>query len=88
MTALTIAETVFYIVVSLAIIALGVFCCVVTYELVKITKNLRIISENLSSMSKDTEEKVKEMLDRLSVSPILSFFMKRGKASSKGRSSK
>ncbi len=89
--ALIFAETVFYIVISLAIIILGVLLGIMTYELVKITRNLRRISENLSSMSKDTEEKVREIIGRLSDSPILSFFMKKdlhNTAGQKGRNKK
>ncbi len=77
MGALIFAETVFYVVVSLAIIALGILFGIVTYELVKITHNLRNISENISSASKETEDMIKEMLNRLSGSPILSLFTRK-----------
>lgn len=90
MEALIIAETVFYIVVSLAIIALGLFLTIMAYEIVKIAKNLRAISDNLSSISKDTEAKIREIIQKLSDLPILSFFMNkepRKAANPKGRSS-
>jgi len=91
MEALIFAETVFYAVVSLALIILGALFIVMVYELVMIARNLRAISENISAVSKDAEEKLMELMGKLSDSPIMSFFMKRSSrksAGSKGRTNK
>ena len=90
MGALIVAETIFYIVVSLAIIILGVIFGMAIYELVRIAKNLRAISDNLSNISKDASDKLQELIQRLSESPILSFFIKKSPKAdgTKGRNHK
>ena len=89
MQILIIAQTIFYLTVSLAIIVLGVLAAMVTYYLIKIAKNVNKISENLDQASDEIKANVKEIIDRLSRLPILSFLLNkennRTNLSKKGR---
>lgn len=89
MEVLIFVKIIFYSLMSLVIIVLGIFLGVITYQLVRITRNLRKISDTISSVSKDTQEKVREIIDGLSNSPFLSYFIKKDRdKTTKGRSSK
>ncbi|OGF62618.1 hypothetical protein A2662_03720 [Candidatus Giovannonibacteria bacterium RIFCSPHIGHO2_01_FULL_45_33] len=80
-TALILAQTVFYITVSTAIIAVGVFCGVVAYHLIHITRELEGLSHNLHKASGEAGERINDILDRLSDLSILSYFLKKGRRS-------
>lgn len=75
--ALLLAQTIFYFVVSLAIIVVGILCAVVAYHLIHIAKELEVLSQNLTDASSDAIEQVNDVIDRLSALPILSYFLRR-----------
>lgn len=71
------AQTLYYLIVSLAIIVLGVLFTIIMYNLVYITKHLRHISDNLDDTSDELKKRIEEVVERLSSLPILSYFLKR-----------
>ncbi|MDO8523248.1 MAG: hypothetical protein Q7S12_03140 [bacterium] len=80
-TALILAQTVFYITVSTAIIAVGIFCAVVAYHLIHITRELEGLSRNLNQASSEAGERINDIIDRLSDLPVLSYFLEKGRRS-------
>ncbi len=78
-TALIFSQTLFYLVISLAIIVLGVLSSLVVYNLVKITKQLKEISKNFENTSSVVAKQIEEIIDRLATLPFLSFFFKKNK---------
>ncbi|MBI2023341.1 hypothetical protein HYT01_02130 [Candidatus Giovannonibacteria bacterium] len=70
------AQTVFYIVASIAIIVVGFMVALVAYHLVGIARSLHKIAEALSEFSEETEELLKDIIHKLMNIPILSFFLK------------
>ncbi len=87
---LIVAQTLFYFTVSFAIIALSILTGMIAYHLVKITRELRRITDNLGDASDELRESLADIIERLSGLPILSMFMNdRGKSAGnhkKGRS--
>jgi len=75
--ALIISQILFNVIVSLAIIALGISLGIAAYHLMCIAKKLHSISENVANISQETEEQIKEILEKLANLPILSLFMKK-----------
>ncbi len=73
------AQTLYYLVASVAIIAIGTLFLVILYHLIHIAKHLRHISDNLDSTSNDLKKRIEEIIERLSELPILSFFLNRDK---------
>jgi len=74
--ALMLSQTVFYLVVSAAIMILGILFCVATYHLIKIVKELEAISKNFRDMSDEAQERIRDIIERLAGLPILSFFLR------------
>ncbi len=90
-TALILAQTIYYFVVSAAILALGILFTMLVYRLVQIAKELQQISEHFHEASADAVERVNDILDNLSELPFLSFFLKKRKRADmhdKGRRTK
>ncbi len=89
MGVLIFAQTLYYFVVSFAIIVLGALFAIITYHLVYVTKHLRHISDNLDDTSDELKKRIEEVVERLSSLPILSYFLRRDKphaSHKKGRS--
>lgn len=85
-TALIFSETVFYLTVSLAIIAIGILLGIFTYHLIRIAKELEELSHNLNHGSSEAMKKINDIIDRLTEIPILSYFLKkRGESHDKGK---
>ncbi len=74
---LVFAQTVFYLTVSLAIIALGILLAVVVFHLIHIVKRLRSISDHLDDAAGELKSRVKDVIEQLTSLPILSYFLKR-----------
>ncbi len=74
--ALIISQTIFYFVVSIAIIVIGILSGIVVYHLVCITKELKKVAENFHEASDEAAERVRELIDRLSGLPFLSFLFR------------
>ncbi|MCX6761064.1 MAG: hypothetical protein NTZ84_03125 [Candidatus Nealsonbacteria bacterium] len=76
---LIISQIIFYSVFSLAIIVLGFLTAVVAYHLVSIVKELEVISKDLHDASGEAKEKIKDIIERLSSLPVLSFLLNKKK---------
>lgn len=88
MDALIFAQTVFYLTFSLLIIVLLVSAVLVSYYIVRIAKNLNKLSDDLHQASEEVRENIKEIMERLSSLPFLSFLLKKSEnktGSKKGR---
>lgn len=79
------AQTLFYFVISASIIVCAVLLAVVAIHLIHIVKKLEQISRNLHDASDEAKQRMREVMDRLSEVPFLSFFMKRRGSREKGR---
>ena len=75
-TALVLSQTVFYLVVSAAIIVVGILSAVVAYHLMRIAKELEAISQNFREMSDEAQERIRDIIERLAGLPILSFLLR------------
>lgn len=76
MDALIFAQTIFYLVISLTIIVLGILLIAMAYYLVRIVRHIDKISNNLDEASGEVKENIKEIINKLSVLPLFSFFFK------------
>ena len=88
MTMLIFSQTLFYLTVSFAIIALSILFGLIAYNLMRITRDLSKISNNFSEASDDLREKLEEVLEQLYEVPVLSSFLRKpssAKHSKKGR---
>ena len=87
MDTLTFAQTLFYFVFVAVIIFLGAVFAILAYHLIRLAKELRRISQNVSAVSREAEERVKEIAERFSDLPFLSFLKtkRRGKSDIKSR---
>ncbi len=75
MEMLIFSQTLFYLTVSVAIIALGIVISMVAYNVVKITRDLRKIANNMGHASEDIRESIEDALENLSSIPFLSMFL-------------
>jgi len=76
-TTLIVSEIIFYLTVSVGIIAVGVLCAIVAYYLIGIARELEELSRNLNQATTEAGERINDIIDRLSEMPILSYFLKR-----------
>jgi|SRR3989344_8148720 len=74
---LAFSQTLFYLTVSLAIIVLGALAAIIAYYSMEIAKHLNKIAGNLDQASDEIKENIKELTDKLSQVPFLSFLIKR-----------
>lgn len=79
MSALILAQTIFYLVASLAIVIFGVLLGMVAYYFVQIARQMQNLSENLNQASDEIKENIGEIFDNLSRIPFLSFLFKENK---------
>ncbi len=82
------SQTLFYLTVSFAILALSTLFSLIAYNLMKIARDLSTISNNFSEASDDLHGRLEEVLERLSDIPFLSSFLQKqtsGKRHKKGR---
>lgn len=70
------SQTLFYLTVSFAIIALSILFGIIAYHLIKITRDLGKISNNLGDASEEMLDTLSQLIDRLSSLPILSMFLR------------
>jgi len=76
-TTLTILQIIFYSVTSLAIIVMFFFMVAGAYRLIKILKTLQTIARDVHEVSDEAKEKIEEIIEKLSLLPIISFFIKK-----------
>lgn len=76
-TALILSQTIFYFAVSLAIIVIAIFLSMGMYYLVLIAKELKAITQDLHNLTDEAQERIRDIIERLSELPILSYFLKR-----------
>ena len=79
MTALILAQTIFYFTASLAIIVFGVLLGIMAYYFIQIARQVQNLSENLNQASDEIKENIKEIFDNLSRIPLLSFLFREKK---------
>ena len=82
---LVMAQTLFYFVVSAAIIIFAVLFGIATVHLIHIAKQLEKISRHVHDASDEMRKRVKEIIERLSQLPILSYFLKHAASRDKGQ---
>ena len=88
MDILIFSQTFFYLVVSVAIIVLGILAGIIAYHLIRIAKRLEEISSDISDTSHKVRERIEELRKAFSRIPLLSFFLKHkrsDKRNKKGR---
>jgi hypothetical protein len=76
-TTLMFAQIAYYLTVALAVTVVGVLCSIVTYRLVRIARELEGLSRNLHEASTEVGEQIRDVVERLSDVPILSFFLRK-----------
>ncbi len=70
------SQTLFYLVASFAIIVIGALCVMITYHLVRIMRHLQNISDSLDDTTSELKARIKEVLEKLSSLPLLSYFLR------------
>jgi hypothetical protein len=76
-TALIISQIVFYSVFSLTIIAFFVLMVSAGYRIVRILKVLEQIATDVHDLSDEAKARIKDISEKLSLLPIISFFVKK-----------
>lgn len=84
-TTLIILQIIFYAVASLAIIAFFCFIAIAAYRIIKILNKLQIIAAQAQEVSGEAKQKIEEIIENLSLLPIVSFFIKKQKKSRKNK---
>ncbi len=72
-----VSQIVFNIVASVAIIILGILFAIAMYHFIGIVKELGKLSKDLHNASDEAIERIKDIIEKLSNLPILSFFLKK-----------
>ncbi len=62
MNTLMVSQTVFYIVSSIAIVALGAFLLIAIYQLIRILRNTREVSDDVTETYHKTKKKIKKVI--------------------------
>jgi len=75
--ALILSQTIFYFAVSAVVIIVGVLFSIITYHLTVIAQELEAITRDVHDLSDEAHERIRDIVDRLSELPVLSFFLKR-----------
>lgn len=78
-TALILSQITLNFSIAFVIIALGVFLVVLFSQVVRIIKTLERFVENVSHASGDIMDQVREIIERFSAVPLLSFFLRKRK---------
>lgn len=65
MSTLIVSQTIFYIVSSIAILALGGFLLIAIYQLICILKNTRDVSEDITKIYTKTQRRVTKVISSL-----------------------
>jgi ABC-type spermidine/putrescine transport system permease subunit II len=73
---LIVAQTLYYLVVSLAIMVLGALLIVIAYHLIHITRHLRNISDDLDEASDELKNRIEVIIQNLATLPIFGYFLK------------
>jgi hypothetical protein len=84
-TTLIILQIIFYAVFSLAAIVLFFFMIIGAYRVIKILKNLQAIAEDVRDVSDDAKERIEDIIEKLSLMPIISFFIKKAEGTKKSK---
>lgn len=82
----TFAQTLFHLVASFAMIALGVIFTALAYYIIKFAKSFSKISENIENASDELKDNIHEIFDRIYEIPFLSLFLKPRKKETEKRS--
>ena len=88
MNTLILSQTIFYISASLAIIILGILFAITTYHIICIARHLNKIANNIDEATDTMKENIKEIIEKLSVLPIISYLFNKkrsGKSENKDK---
>lgn len=77
MDALILAQTVFYIVFSIAIFTLSILLGIVAYYFIGIAKHMRKVSERVDNASEEVREQIEGIIEALEKLPFISFLFKK-----------
>ena len=66
------AQTLFYLVASIAIIVVGALLAVILYHLIRTVKNVEIFTNKLNDASDEIKAKIHQILERLAALPVIS----------------
>ncbi len=70
-----IAQTIFYLVFSVAAIVIGALLAIATYYLVQIARKLELLTQRISDTTDDVRLKIQDTVDRIADLPLLPFIM-------------
>ncbi|MEK7069267.1 MAG: hypothetical protein AAB945_00545 [Patescibacteria group bacterium] len=65
MNTLIVSQIIFYFTTSIAIIALGILLSYAIYQLIRILKNTRDVSEDISNTYAKTKKKIKKVISSI-----------------------
>ncbi len=65
MNTLIVSQIIFYFTASIAIIALGILLSYAIYQLIRILKNTRDVSEDISNTYAKTKRKIKKVISSI-----------------------
>lgn len=77
MDALILAQTVFYIVFSIAIFTLSLLLCIVTYYFIGIARHMRHVSERVDNVSEEVRKQIESIVKALQQLPFISYLFKK-----------
>ncbi|MDP3956767.1 MAG: hypothetical protein Q8P97_02115 [bacterium] len=85
MDALILAQTVFYIVFSVAIFTISILLGIVAYYLIGIARHLRKVSERIDDVSEDARQHIESIVNTLEGLPFISYFFKKKNTTKKNK---
>ena len=85
MELLILAQTIFYLVISVVIVFAGVLLCVATYHLAAIAKHLHRLSANLDNASQEVRETIESIIKVLAHLPLMSLLFRKTHRALKNR---
>ena len=77
MDALILAQTVFYIVFSIAIFTLSLLLCIVAYYFIGIARHMRHVSERVDNASEEVRKQIEGIVKALEKLPFISYLFKK-----------
>ncbi len=83
---LVVSQIIFFSVSSLAIIVFSFFMAIAFWRTIRILKTLHAIARDIHEVSDEAKERIEEITEKLSMLPILSFFISKSKRKKNSKS--
>jgi len=83
MSILEISQIIFNFVISLAVILITAFICVVAYDIIKFSKSVKKFVDNVNKESSELYEKINKFLENIFNLSFVSKFFKKKKSKSR-----